>query len=470
MKIKLGLLLLFLWVTCNSLTAQQKKQVMASEEFAYNAQKLKSIDFFDSGNNTFLLRKDDETVLVPPQWDPSIPNNPRPVGYVSGTTPQIYAVFENCTKPLWIKGNGILGAGTPNPIALTFPATELIPSGGEVNYGPVSPLLNGANFAFPALTVAYYERFDIEWKACITNSPTEADWITIETSSNPIYVTYKKPEREIPFLTVIHLGCTNANGISGPEATAGPAIVDAMFTPFAKENFDVRRTSDNVKLTYYAASNTSEASTCIDMKGMLVNNTPGSPGDGRCGAFGELFYRMIKDQGLSGVVGNVIFPQGLGGPPDYITSMSLASQAAAHAAAEAHWENNNTIEIEEKNYFFLVKEWSGVTVNNFIPLTGLTLNRAQSSMGDLGVPGQGNVADPRSIFRNHLYIQYGGKSYDPSYGITIDNTSLASYEDLNINAVSGTIVKRIENNAPKYYYWVEKVNDSTPQFQTSDPF
>lgn len=463
MKIKIGLLLLFVWSGWFSMSAQveplQKKQVMTGEEFEYAAQKLKSVEYNAVDALDLIFVTDDSGTLTDfPQWSETNAADMEPVVYISGATPTIKAIISNCTSPIWIKGIGTLN-GTGGATALTLPPMMLTPVGGSVTYGPEKLKDGTTDFVLTAEKVAYYEKFDIEWKFCSTNSSTESDWVTIETSSNPVYATYKKPDAFFPFHTVIHLGCKNADGISGPETTAAQAIVDAMWVPFASSTFDVHRVSDDALLTYYADSNPTPAGTCVNLAGMLGNST----GDGRCGAMGELFYRMIKDQGLTDGIGNAILPAG--SVSGSTTDMSTASIAAAHAAAMSNWTTNNTIVIEDESYYFLVKEWSGFSANGFIPLVGTTFNEAQSSPGDAGIPGQGNVTDPRSIFPNHVYIHFKGKIYDPSYGVILPSTSLAGYEDASLNVVSGTIVKRMVAGVPEYYFWVETINDSSAQLQ-----
>ena len=433
----------------------QPGQVTGSE-FEYAAQALQSVNFdATSPFDTYFISKDDGNLWQVPQWDVSQTNNPAPVGYAGGATPEITAVFSNCPAKIWIKGAVAVGTET-----LSFPPLELTSSGGTVTYGP-QVAMTGAPampFTFPSQMVQYIEKFEIVWKMCNTNSSNENDWTEIATSSNPVYVTYDNPDSSFPFHTVLHLGCSNANGLSGPPSMAGPAIVDAMFAPFLASTFDIRRTSDDKKLTYYADPD--GGSSCPDLASLLKS----IDGDARCGGMAELFNTMVKDQGITGSNGVAITHQGTTVGGQAVVSLTPASITDMNADAVAQFGVNDIqLEPESHFYHFMVKNWSGYSEGNFLELDGTTYDEAKSSIGDMGIPGQGDVTDPRSIFVNHIYITYDNKIYDPSYGIIQSNTSLATYEDNSLEVVSGTIVYRIANNMKKYYFWVETNNTTTIQ-------
>lgn len=442
MKAKTLALFLF-FISLNLVSAQQPLR-MTGSEFVYNAQSLKTVNFdATSPFDTYLIKLDDGNLVPIPQWDASASNNSGPVCYVSGATPELTAVFTNCTTDLWIKGVSSL-----NLEVLSFPPLQLSPStDGTVTYGPQTATIGSPAmiFSFPSETIRYIEEFSIVWKMCNVNSNNESDWQVIATSINPVYVTYKKPDSTIPFETVLHLGCSNANGLSGPAAEA--TIVNALFTPFLSTNFEVRRKGDNQVMTYYASIDPDNS--CSDLATMLKS----PDADGRCGAMAELFNTMIKDQGIGGSNGVAITAMGTV-PPNSPPVVPLTNASKAQMSVDAINQfgvDDIELDLLSDFYHFMVKNWSGYAEGTFLPLPGGDYEEAKSSVGDPGIPGQGNITDPRSIFINHIFITYGGKIYDPSYGLIQNNADLANYEDNSLNVVSGTIVYRLVNNVKQYY-------------------
>jgi len=140
---------------------------------------------------------------------------------------------------------------------------------------------------------------------------------------------------------------------------------------------------------------------------------------------------------------------------------------------------NSTISDEAliiDDYSFLVKNWELPIGSKFIHLSTDDCSvageaNAQSALGALGIKGQGNVEDPRSIFPNHFIIQFNNELLDPSYGVrsidaeeslSIFNTSL--YEDTAFDVATGAFLRRrISENTCEYYYWVERINNLEQQ-------
>lgn len=452
MKIKTLLIsLLFLLKTTVSIG-----QVETVGEFEYAATELKTVQFVASdASKYFLMLHDDQITILPfPQWNE---NESGPVGFVSGATPRITAKFTNCPSEVWIKGSTSLELEQGTVEELFFPPMLLTSSGGEVTYGAQNAMIGdfpGMPYVFTAETVRYIEQFEIQWKMCATNSTDENDWVDIGSSSNPVYVTYKKPISAntfyAPYHTVIHLGCKNANGMSASSPSEELALVNEMYQPFLSTTFNVRRVSDNEKLYYYKPPNIDDGA-CITMDLLLAS----SDGNGRCGAFAELFYTIIKDQGIPGA-------QKVGINHAAPITLSSASVVAMETDAIAQFQTPSSdvlFTVGTNVYHFMVKAWSGYSEGAFLPLSNSAMDydEAKSSPGGMGVSGQGGVTDPRSIFINHLYVKYGGNIFDPSYGkIQVDDLSL--YEDNNLEVVSGAIVYRNTINGPKWYFWVEKIN------------
>ena len=288
------------------------------------------------------------------------------------------------------------------------------------------------------------------FERAVVNSTDENDWVDIGSSSNPVYVTYKQPVSSTPYHTVIHLGCKSANGMLASSTSEELALVNMMYQPFLYMTFNVRRISDNQKLFYYAPPNIDDGA-CITMDLLLAS----PDGNGRCGAFAELFFTIIKDQGIPGA-------QQVGIAHAGSLILSSASEAAMEADAIVQFQtpSSDVLFATGTNlYHFMVKNWSGYSEGAFLPLlnSAMDYDEAKSSPGGTGVSGQGGVTDPRSIFINHSYVKYGGNIYDPSYGkIQVEDISI--YEDNNLEVVSGAIVYRNTGNGPKWYFWVERIN------------
>ncbi|MEO1514316.1 MAG: hypothetical protein AAFV95_04865 [Bacteroidota bacterium] len=414
-----------------SLHAQETIDV----DFVRASQELEEVSFEEEDSSYDIIIASDQTdFYFPPQWKK---DTRKPVAYVSGRRPKITAKFKNCEATFWVKGmrDGIL----------YLPPLEVILNGSTAIYGPAI-----ANQAFEPSKVQYFQNFDIEWKICNTNSSNEEDWELIETSYNNLYVTHDIPASEqglfgptSVYHTSLHLGCVNANGLSGESE-----IVSNMYTPFLE--FDVRRTSDNLLLTYY--SNRATVTRCNTLQLLLES----VDGDGRCGAFAMLFDDMIKVQGISGSRCRgmtVAGPVGING----FVALSSAALDKIRVNAETFFGINDVM-IDYELYHFLVKEWDNTTEGTFIPLSGDSYESAKSDPGALGVRGQGNVDDPRSIFLNHAIVTYDNELFDPSYGKKYNHQDLALYEDEAITVVSGTIIHRVINGEMNYFFWVDKEN------------
>ncbi len=140
-----------------------------------------------------------------------------PVAYVSGTKAKVKAVFEtDCTHSYFIRG---MGPTLKNGNQIIFNPQQVTPMNGLVEYS-----WNDANISFTSDGAKYYEEFEILWQV----SEDGINWVDIDKSINPLYVTHKAPIAEIPgddgdgtqyrngigyewYESLLHLSCMNAD-------------------------------------------------------------------------------------------------------------------------------------------------------------------------------------------------------------------------------------------------------------------
>ena len=198
-------------------------------------------------------------------------------------------------------------------------------------------------------------------------------------------------------------------------------------------------------------------------------------GDGRCGAWADLFRQMIKVQGIDMHDGIGLKPN----DPPYVDEPSTRTitppeQQAILGEIDIEYPGNVGREIPYNVFHFLVKNWGDLSVGDFIelpsvmglPFTAENYSIAQSDLGLSGIAGQGpgaGVPDPRSIFPNHAIVAYNSKLYDPSYGVKYNSSSSVGYiefENESLDAALGTIVRvQLTATDAKWFYYVSTLNN-----------
>jgi hypothetical protein len=199
--------------------------------------------------------------------------------------------------------------------------------------------------------------------------------------------------------TLFNLGCRNAKGLG----SAAQAVVDAIYNDF--KDRDVQRvkfssgTLDGVKMAYWNNPQT------------IVDSTTGllSTGDGRCGAWAQLFTDVLRSQGIDAQLTGFFAP------------MPNRQLFDAIQAKYPNYQGEITINLGnalQPQPLILVKNWN--IANEFAPID------------NQGIEGQGSP-NPKGRFTDHAVVEYGGKYYDPSYGSDVFASQLA-WEDAALDA------------------------------------
>lgn len=240
-------------------------------------------------------------------------------------------------------------------------------------------------------------------------------WYDAGSSSNLLYLTWDDPEQTTPIQTLLHVGCSAADGQSGDLGIDDHKILNKVWQKLQTKS--VHRASDNFILTYYGFYDTNGNGSWDGDPPDKNRNDPDkckvtaaeqliSSGNGQCLSWATFMNEVMRAQGLSRINGVL--------------------------------SNGVAVEIKKPSLAFAVKNWTktGSTprliVNNDAGVDGSTPtspNPASKEAADkIGVAGQGNSPNPPSNFRNHWITKMNGKYYDPSYGIG-PYTDLKKYED-----------------------------------------
>ncbi len=266
----------------------------------------------------------------------------------------------------------------------------------QVTVGPL-----GAPVTFPATLstgvlpdeVGKFDAMQIQW---FMSNSEGTGWEAIGTTKHLLYVTLAdRIANTDPYWTLLDISCKAAAGTKTADE-----LVPKAFEPFATHVGDgkgFQRMGDEVELSYYIKGVDTDAddwnlpNSPYHTKGILSR----PDGTGRCGGWADLLKHMYKLHGINSARDFVIIR------PRYWN------------ATKAAWEPNY-------NNRFLVKNCSfgAASLKGFLPYTHVGKTECVKKTG---APGQGKT-NPQFDFGDHVYVEYGGKFYDPSYGIgPVDN-------------------------------------------------
>ncbi len=348
----------------------------STEEIAFIEIKLVKVAFSGSGYRT--IRSDDGgTNYTAPHWnDPDGDGDPSdghayPVAYVSDT--KLTVAPEWKLEPEVDGVNLKVKASGPDSISIDEVNAQV--NGDKVDLASSAQ----ATDEFEKDKVRYWEEFELAFEASFQG---EDEWVEVGTSKNQLYVTRGAPAVSPLYHTVVHLGCSNADG-----ETTESDIVDAIYAEFA--NRSVQRV-DGIQMTYWAQ----DSSGVYQMGAQTTSALLAAPdGNGNCEAWSLLLRDMLRAQNIS--ADRVI-----------VAPLDLRERA------------------------LLVKNWdftgAGDTSQYF------THEYPTDVVVGAKLPAQGN-SDPPPAFNAHWITRVGTEYFDPSYG-TPKRSSLKEYE---INAVSG---------------------------------
>jgi hypothetical protein len=237
--------------------------------------------------------------------------------------------------------------------------------------------------------------WDITWTSVLEDKAT---WVDAGTSSSPLYVLLRDPTKKI-YLTLLHVSCDSAKGKSTDDD-----VVTESFKPYAAArgtgNGFVRK-GDGLQMSYYNKGCSTISTMAAQTTDGLLGNTEAT---GRCGGWATLLMHMWAMHGIT------------------------ATSKRWYIRADRKDQVNFDLRFLVKNCKFSAK---GST-----PTEAYTHDGAPSKgevVKDDGLPGHGQD-NPQFDFCDHVVVKYGGKYYDPSYGVgpydTDDNYLTAALDGL----------------------------------------
>ncbi len=291
------------------------------------------------------------------------------VAYTRNTKPSIAAKFviqglpDNLVIKLRAKGSdGIEIAETVAQIEgnqMTLPSTESTTSWSD--------------------TIKFYDRNDAN-KAFVINweiKMGESSWTQIASTKHQIYLTLGDPVTAHRQETLFFLSSKNADNL-----TNASSVTTAIWNEFIDRS--VSRV-DGFKLNYYQSYACQNYETYELLKF----------GDGQCGAWVKFFIDLRRVQGISDQPWR-----------------SLKPVAPSHGMIVNNWDftGSGTSSIPGFPYFNIPGS------PNHIGNTSYNWRFAEVNDHE-GVEGQGNNANPASLFERHSVVFIGDEYLDPSYGV-----------------------------------------------------
>ena len=243
--------------------------------------------------------------------------------------------------------------------------------------------------------VGYHNCYELAWEVGFGEAGTPDSNLSWERcyTEHELYLTWRQapPQKtEVTFYeTVLHIGCTNANGKSDDQQ-----IVSSIWGAFSQRN--MTRKGSIVTLTYYgdAALGINYNINSQGTKNLFRHDS------GRCGDWSKFFIDIVKAQEISSCEEIVIRPK--------------------------------------KSNGLLVKNW--IFPQNQDYPTFLYPYRMANVRRGTGIPGQGLFTPKAAWFDNHALVKYGSTVYDPSYGLTYA-AGPSFLNDIEIAALDGYTVE-----------------------------
>jgi hypothetical protein len=257
----------------------------------------------------------------------------------------------------------------------------------------------------------------------------DATWLDAGKSVSPLYVTLAKPA-VTPYWTLLDLSCRAA-----ATKTTEDELVAASFVPFTTHTGDgngMPRKGDGMKLSYYLDGVDTAPGGVKYKDQMYVYDTQGilsgPDGTGRCGGWADMLCHTWAIHGITGAKVKQLV-------------VICRTPTLKHDGAKR----------------FLVRNcsFSGAGMSTLAPFTHL--GHTECVKGS-GVAGQGKT-NPQFDFSDHVACHYGGKIWDPSYGVGPVATQ-AEYENMAIAGLGSMAGGAFEFN----------MSDpaATPQFMAAD--
>ncbi len=354
------------------------------------------------------ISKDDGTgVYAAPHWkDNSVPPNDNnddvgdhnfPVLYPRNKRMHVSAVFQ--VEPPDALGTSaeVRGVASASGATYVFQATGSL-SGGTlaVTDVPADRLL--------ADRLDYFDPLTIQWT--ITGGGAPPLICDVPITKHRIYVTLGPGIAGTTLHeTIVHLGCTNAGGLSQQDAA-----IAAIWNEFTDR--DVRRKPkdglnvvDGAQLSYYGDWSCINTTTAALLE----------KGDGQCGAWAKFFIDILGAQGIDHTNEYIVFYHVSLGPLSPY-GFAVKNWTFAQGAGISGDPQYPYLNVPNSPFITSQYNWRFAQVND-VP----------------GMAGQATT-NPASLFNNHQVVRFGTPPvyYDPSYGVTY--TSLA---EIDTNAIDG---------------------------------
>ena len=391
-------------VGCFSLALTTAK----GQNFQYT-NKLEEVSFSDAKSSQLIIISSDDgrEFYLAPQWKPT---SSLPVAYVSGSYLNVGGKFRFACKPraneVWVQGKCSNGFKLP-PQKLHFDSRD-------PTLGIYDAASSDAKFADNK--VDYYKDFKIDWYVSDNSSGNNS--MLIGSSVNDLYITFTASIYSIYYHTLIHLGCTNAVGLTNQDD-----IVKGIYEEF--RDLKVRKVNGTEDLGYWRGANPLNTPACRSTVGFLAYQ------DAACSEWATFLKDIL---GMQGIYSNIVvifwsLPNSDNTYPLTDRSKTMLKEDARNQLSltdPVYTENLNNIatlqpsQYQVSNAYFFVKNWLVGRDRSFGNCDYYS-NNYNACLDDLiGLPGQGNQ-DPRAFFENHAIVGYKKLDgsyvyYDPSYG------------------------------------------------------
>ncbi len=357
-----------------------------------------------------------------------------PIAYVRNTPPTIAGKIK-------VKPSGLTSvSGFSAKIKVTGPGNIKIDETAATIGTDEIELPTTASTGNFVNEIDYMNPMTLSWEVDVNGRD---QWCEAGETANRTYVTLGVPTTALQQETLFDLGCRNGDG-QNIEKSA----VTAIWPDFQPDSDGIPRllrvlppgaAGPPAPMTYYANS-ASPYSTCNGVVKLMAT------GDGRCGAFQELLYEVLRIQGIASTQKTVYAPSGAAGgvvaaKADYLATYGVDPDTIYSIPG-----------IDAIRDVFFVKSWTLSTA-------------ARWSVTDLsGVPAQGND-DPIGIFADHALIEYDGEIYDPSYG-TGPFAGILEWEDASIDGYGVQFIHPSGLSAD-FKFWTRKLDTKGTQEVTT---
>ncbi len=241
-------------------------------------------------------------------------------------------------------------------------------------------------------TVDAEASWTITWKHLDHDGTT---WLDADQSKHRRYVLLGDPKEKV-YLTLLDVSCVAAKG----KGTADDLVTES-FKPFVAAKGTgkgFKRRGDGVEMSYYNKGVSTATGNAVQTTSGMLGSADGT---GRCGGWATLLGHMWKMHGVTST------------KRWYIRATDKALM-------------NFDLRFLVKNCTF---NGAGTRPNGAYSHEGAPAkNEVQKQEG---IPGHGQN-NPQFDFGDHVVVKYGGKLYDPSYGVgpySDDDTYLAAALD-----------------------------------------